>query len=211
LNGATLFAHVGADIGDNVSWRAGVSWLDLRAEERAYEDVDALGNDVENAFTGKSRTWIADATLKWTRAGDPLRRSLKLQGEYMRRKEEGELAFDLAGAALADAYRSEQDGWYVQGVYQFRPRWRAGARYDSLDSGTPDIGLVASGALSPDDFAALAPASPSRTSLMLEWNPSEFSRLRAQFAWDDARNAATDEQFFLQYIYSLGVHGAHKF
>jgi hypothetical protein len=211
LNGATLFAHVGADIGDSVSWRAGASWLDLRAEERAYEDVDALGNLVENAFTGKSRTWIADATLKWTRPGDPQRRSLKLQGEYMRRKEEGELAFDLTGTALADGYRSSQDGWYVQGVYQFRPRWRAGARYDALDSGTPDIGLVASGALSPDDFASLAPASPSRTSVMLEWNPSEFSRLRAQLAWDDARDAATDEQFFLQYIYSLGVHGAHKF
>jgi len=30
-------------------------------------------------------------------------------------------------------------------------------------------------------------------------------------AWDDARNAATDEQLFLQYIYSLGAHGAHKF
>jgi hypothetical protein len=210
-NGATLFAHVGADLGDSVSWRAGASWLDLRTEDRAYEDVDALGDAIENAFTGTSRTWIADATLKWTRPGDPLRRSLKLQGEYMRRKEEGELAFDVDGVALADRYRSDQDGWYVQGVYQFHPRWRAGARYDSLDSGIPDIDLVASGVLSPEDFASLAPASPSRTSLMLEWNPSEFSRLRAQIAWDDARDAATDEQFFLQYIHSLGVHGAHKF
>ena len=99
----------------------------------------------------------------------------------------------------------------MQGVYQFRPRWRAGARYDSLDSGTPAIGLVESGALTAEDFALLSHATPSRTSLMLDWNPSEFSRLRAQISWDDARNAATDEQFFLQYIYSLGVHGAHKF
>jgi hypothetical protein len=99
----------------------------------------------------------------------------------------------------------------VQGVYQFRPRWRAGARYDALDSGTPAIGLVESGALTAEDFALLSHATPSRTSLMVDWNPSEFSRLRAQISWDDARNAATDEQFFLQYIYSLGVHGAHKF
>jgi hypothetical protein len=211
MNGATLFAHAGSDIGESSTWRAGVSWMDLRAQERAWEDTDALGNDVENAFTGSSRTWIADATFKWTRAGDPLRRSLKVQGEYMSRTEDGELTFDLSGAALAGAYRSEQDGWYVQGVYQFRPRWRAGARYDSLDSGTAQIGLVDSGLLSADDFALLSSASPSRTSLMLDWSPSEFSRLRAQFAWDDARNAATDEQFFLQYIYSLGVHGAHKF
>jgi hypothetical protein len=211
LNGTTLFAHVGGDVGDSGSWRAGASWLDLRAEERAYEDVDTLGNPVENAFTGDSRTWIFDATFKWTRPGDPLRRSLKLQGEYMSRTEDGELAFDTASTSLVDRYRSEQDGWYVQGVYQFLPRWRAGARYDALDSGTPAIGLVESGALTAEDFALLSHATPSRTSLMLDWNPSEFSRLRAQISWDDARNAATDEQFFLQYIYSLGVHGAHKF
>jgi hypothetical protein len=211
LNGTTLFAHAGSDIGESATWRAGVSWVDLRAEERAWEDSDALGNDVENAFTGSSRTWIADATFKWTRPGDTLRRSLKLQGEYMHRTEDGELAFDLSGQDLSDGYHSRQDGWYVQGVYQFRPRWRAGARYDALDSGTSRIDLVDSGVLTPADFALLSSASPSRTSLMLDWSPSEFSRLRAQFAWDDARNAATDEQFFLQYIYSLGVHGAHKF
>ena len=211
LNGTTLFAHVGGDVGDAASWRAGASWVDLRAEERTYEDVDALGNAIENAFTGDSRTWIVDATFKWTRPADPLRRYLKLQGEYMSRTEDGDLAFDITGDSLADRYRSEQDGWYVQGVYQFRPRWRAGARYDALDSGTPEIGLVDSGALTAEDFALLSHATPSRTSLMVDWNPSEFSRLRAQISWDDARNAATDQQFFLQYIYSLGVHGAHKF
>jgi hypothetical protein len=211
LNGATLFAHVGSDIGDSLAWRGGVSWMDLRAEDRAYEDTDALGNPVENAFTGTSRTWIADVTLKWTAPGDPLRRHLKLQGEYMRRTEDGELAFDVAGLALGDRYRSTQDGWYVQGVYQFRPRWRAGVRYDALDSGSPEIGLVESGALSAQDFPLLRAADPRRASLMVDWSPSEFSRLRAQFAWDDARDAATDEQFFLQYIHALGAHGAHKF
>jgi hypothetical protein len=47
--------------------------------------------------------------------------------------------------------------------------------------------------------------------MMVDWSPSEFSRLRAQYAWDDARDAVTDEQFFLQYIHALGAHGAHKF
>jgi hypothetical protein len=84
-------------------------------------------------------------------------------------------------------------------------------RYDSLDSGSPRIGLVDDGTLDRADFPALLGGDPQRTTVMLEWNPSEFSRLRAQFAWDDARNAATDEQFFLQYIHSLGAHGAHKF
>ena len=129
----------------------------------------------------------------------------------MHRKEEGALAYDIAGQALSDVYESSQSGWYVQGVYQFRPRWRAGLRYDSLDSGTPHIGLVDTGQLSLGDFPLLAAGKPERTSVMLDWSPTEFSRLRAQFAWDDARDALTDEQFFLQYIYSLGAHGAHKF
>ena len=38
---------------------------------------------------------------------------------------------------------------------------------------------------------------------MADWSPSEFSRLRAQYAWDDARDSGdTDEQWLLQYIYS---------
>jgi hypothetical protein len=129
----------------------------------------------------------------------------------MHRTEDGSLTFDTTGAALADGYRSTQSGWYVQGVYQFTPRWRAGLRYDSLDSGDPHIALVDSGVLTSADFPLLESADPRRTTVMVDWNLSEFSRLRAQFAWDDARDAATDEQLFLQYIYSLGAHGAHKF
>ena len=46
---------------------------------------------------------------------------------------------------------------------------------------------------------------------MVDWSPSEFSRLRLQFARDYSRMGATDNQMFLQYIMSLGAHGAHKF
>jgi hypothetical protein len=139
-------------------------------------------------------------------------RYLKLQGEYMHRRERGELAFDLDAAALADAYRSTQSGWYLQGVYQFRPRWRAGLRYDALDSGDPRIGLVDSGALTAADFPALLPGDPTRTTLMLDWNPSEFSRLRVQYAWDEARDGGErDRQLQLQYLYGIGAHGAHKY
>jgi hypothetical protein len=46
---------------------------------------------------------------------------------------------------------------------------------------------------------------------MIDWSPTEFSRLRLQYAWDDASAGPTDEQLFLQYIYAMGAHGAHKF
>jgi hypothetical protein len=212
LNGATLFAHIGGDFGDNASWRAGASWIDLDAEDRAYEDTDAAGIPVVNAYTGESETWVADVVFKWAPGGNSALRYLKLQGEYMRREESGDLAFDLENAALADSYRSTQSGWYVQGVYQFRPRWRAGLRYDSLDSGNPQIGLVSSGVLTAADFPALLSGDPTRTTLMLDWNPSEFSRLRLQYAWDESRDDGdTDRQLQLQYLYGIGAHGAHKY
>jgi hypothetical protein len=212
LNGTTLFAHVGGDFGDNASWRAGASWIDLDATGREFEDTDEAGVPVLNSFTGKTSTWVADAVFKWAPGGNPAQRYLKLQAEYMRRKETGDLAFDLENAALNDGYRSTQAGWYVQGVYQFRPRWRAGLRYDALHSGTPTIGLVTSGVLPAEAFPSLLPGDPSRATFMLEWNPSEFSRLRLQYAWDDARDDDDeDRQIQLQYLFGIGAHGAHKY
>lgn len=212
LNGATVFAHVGGDLGESTSWRAGASWLDLRADDRTYQDINEFDEPVLNSFTGTSRTWVVDAVLKWTPYGTVTRQQLKVQGEYMRRNEDGQLAFDAEGLGLSDAYRSEQSGWYVQSVYQFRPRWRVGLRYDALDSGSPRIALVDNGVLPPEAFAVLLPAEPDRITMMLDWSPSEFSRLRAQYAWDDARDEGDrDRQFRLQYIYGIGAHGAHKY
>jgi len=199
LNATTLFAHVGGDVGDYTSWRTGVAWLDSQADEREGGIADADGEPLFDRFTGNAHTWVVDGVLKW--APSP-RRQLKVQGEYMRREESGDIA-DGAGVLLADDYRSTQSGWYLQSVYQFAPRWRVGARYDSLDSGTPRYTLAPDGLLS---------MSPDRLSLMLDWNPSEFSRLRAQYDWDDARDdGETDRVLRLQYIYGIGAHGAHKY
>lgn len=212
MNGGTLFAHLGGDVGDSTSWRAGVSWIDQRAEDRSFDTTDALGQLVVDAFTGKSQTWVVDAVLKWAPNGNVARQQIKVQGEYMHRKEDGQLAFDTTGLGLSNAYRSEQSGWYLQGVFQFMPRWRVGLRYDSLDSGSSRIALVTAGLLTPEAFPALRSVDPDRISLMLDWNPSEFTRLRAQYDWDDARGEGNrDRVFRLQYIYGIGAHGAHKY
>ena len=211
LNGGALLAHVGDDFGDSVSWRAGLSWLSARAEDRSFGDVTAGGDPIEDAFTGNSRTWVFDGTLKWSPHGNATEHALKLQAEYLQRTEDGQLAATINQLSSSAPYRSRQSGWYLQGVYQFMPRWRFGARYDALDSGTTHIGLIDSGLLPASSFPTLAPATPSRVSLMFDWNPSEFTRLRAQYAWDDARLDSRDRQLWLQYLYSIGAHGAHKF
>ena len=214
--GATsLFAHVGDDLGESASWRAGASWLHHRATNRAYDDTDAAGAPVTNTFTGKSNTWVLDGIYKWSPGGNGTSQNLKIQGEYFRRTENGTLAFDTQlqpGGIVADDYRSTQSGWYLQAVYQFMPMWRVGARYDRLSSGSPQIALLNSSVLTAADFPVLQSAHPTRSTVMLDYSMSEFSRLRLQVAADRSNPAVgTDRQLFVQYIMSLGAHGAHSF
>jgi outer membrane receptor protein involved in Fe transport len=68
-----------------------------------------------------------------------------------------------------------------------------GVRYDSLDPGAAD------------------PFNPRKWSAMADWSPSEFSRVRLQYARSETVAGITDNQFFVQYILSLGAHGAHKY
>jgi hypothetical protein len=208
-----VFAHLGGDLGTGTAWQTGLSYLTTSPQERIYDDLDSAGTPVTNSFTGKSRLWVLDGIMKWAPNFNPTETYFKLQGEYFQRREEGDLTFDTAGmvGTQTGGYSSAQSGWYLQGVFQFIPMWRVGYRYDRLDAGTASIGLVDSGALTPADFPILAPYNPTRHTVMLDWSPSEFSRVRLQYAQDKSRSDATDNQVFLQYIVSLGAHGAHKF
>jgi hypothetical protein len=210
----TLFAHLGGDLGASTAWRAGASYLRASPRDRSYENIDSTGASVTNSFSGHSRLWALDGILKWAPNGNAAERNFKLLGEYFWRSEDGSLTYDTQGASLgtqSGSYRSRQSGWYAQGVYQFMPQWRAGYRYDRLNAGTTAIGLVSSGALGAADFPILGSYNPRRNTLMVDWSPSEFSRLRLQFARDASRLGEPDNQVFLQYIMSLGAHGAHKF
>ncbi|HJV87389.1 MAG TPA: hypothetical protein VJ698_18115 [Noviherbaspirillum sp.] len=214
IGSAALFAHLGDDIGDSASWRAGLSFLRTGASNRPYDDTDRTGASVRNAISGHANMWIADAVYKWAPNGNATQTNFKLQGEYFHRKESGTLTYDTLAQSLGTAaggYASAQSGWYAQAVYQFMPMWRAGLRYDRLHSGMPAIGLVNGGALSNADFRQLASYNPARTSIMFDYSPSEFSRFRLQLARDRSRPEATDHEVFLQYIMSLGAHGAHSF
>jgi hypothetical protein len=45
---------------------------------------------------------------------------------------------------------------------------------------------------------------------MFDYSNSEFSRIRLQFNRDES-GLKNDNQFTLQYIMSMGAHGAHAF
>ncbi|MDD5404783.1 MAG: hypothetical protein PHZ14_09655 [Sulfuricella sp.] len=200
-NGAgasALFAHLGGDVGASHSWRAGLSLLTTSPQDRHWDDAG-----VTNSFSGNSKLWIADAVWKWAPNGNAYDTNFKLQGEYLRRVEDGSLVYDI-NSPVPGSYSATQSGWYLQGIYQFAPYWRAGLRTERLDPGSVDYGIN-NAVLSRPGY------HPARQSLMVDYNPSEFSRIRLQFAQDKATEGVTDNQIFLQYQMSLGAHGAHKY
>ena len=210
-----FFTHLGGDIGASTAWQVGASYLMTQPQGRTWQDTDAAGTNVTDSFSGKSRLLALSGVLKWAPNGNSTVNNFKLQGEYFRRRENGALTYDTAAASLGTQtgdYRSAQSGWYTQGVYQFARQWRAGYRYDRLSPGTTSIGLVNSGALTAANFPILASYKPTRDTVMLDWSGSEFSRVRVQLARDRSRaGLPADNQMVLQYIMSLGAHGAHKF
>lgn len=203
------FAHIGGDVGVAQSWRFGVSHVASSPRERASHLEDVNEAEAEVLFSGESKTWLADAVWKWAPGGNVRERYLKLQAEYFQRREKGDLACEdnTADGGACDGseseYSSKQSGFYGQAVFQFMPRWRVGYRYDRLNEGSVDFG---------DNGAALVEAGhdPDRHTAMLDYSPSEFSRLRLQVARDRTGHEA-QTLAMLQYVVSIGQHGAHKY
>ena len=208
-NGAgagVLFAHFGDDIGIEHSWRAGISLHQTRRENAVSTAVpDLLGapGGVSTNFSGDSRTAGLDFVWKYSPNGNIRERYLKVQGEYFQGKQSGLLTYN---SVTTDSYAVTQSGWYLQSVYQFMPVWRTGLRYDQLDPG-----IAAVGALNAGSVIGNYAFNPSRITWMADYNPSEFARIRLQLAHDNSRQGLPDNQLFVQYIMSLGAHGAHQF
>ena len=190
--GWSLFGRTGGDVGISNSWQAGLSWLSARAQGRESGDGEVFDGDIDLA--------MLDGVWKWAPNGNPSRNNLKLEGALFWQKQDG-LFTPGGGGALA--YDEDQRGGYLEGIYQFKPRWRAGLRYAWLD--TDDPGAAFSGT-SLDTLGV----TPKIYSATLDWSHSEFSRLRLQYSRDESDIKAVD-RWYLQYLMSLGAHGAHQF
>ena len=204
----TAFAKIGGDIDTSHSWLFGLShW---QADAIAGRTSGGHSHDGEEAeipsFSGKSRINAVAFVYKWAPNGNPKNKNFKLQFEYFKREENGAVTLLNSDPLEVTSYNGKQKGWYAQMAYQFLPKWRAGIRYDQLDSDNTgaDAGLLAEAGLDNEGH------TPKRYSAMLEWLPSEFSRVRIQYNRDKSYGMS-DNQLFLQYTHSLGSHGAHQF
>lgn len=204
----TLFAKIGGDMGESHAWQLGLSHWRAEVEDRTSGGHHHEGEAEEvPTYSGDSKVTGIDFVWKWAPLGNASERNFKLQGEYFIRDEEGDVIMDDGSKSPeSTTYDGDQEGWYLQGIYQFMPRWRVGLRYDRLDSDNKgsDEEVLAEAGLDNEGH------KPERITLMGDYSHSEFSRLRLQYARDDSYEDA-DDILMLQFVMSLGPHGAHRF
>ena len=92
----------------------------------------------------------------------------------------------------------DDSGWYAQLLWGIRPRIVAGLRAESI-TGDPT-------SVDPDLRADRFRLSPNFTMY-----PSEFSKVRLQYNYDDRKGIGRDHSLWLQFEFILGAHAAHRF
>ena len=197
---STLSARFGDDIGRSHSWQAGVSWIhnrrtaaveDAHDHDHDHDHGEAGHDDAHGArFTGR-RTWLLDATWKWAPGGNNRGQQVRVSAEAAR----------VTGLNRHAAASDRHQAHALAAVWRFAPAWEVGARADWLRVRMPH-GQHFHG------------AQLKERSVMLAWKPSHFQTMRLQYTtqrdavgFDDAARSSVQ----LQYVASVGAHGAHSF
>ena len=202
-----VYAKTGGDIGIESSWQAGISHWRSSPDDRSYNGGHghSHGDEEESSALFNGDTDITNLSLvyKWAPNGNFRQENLTLISEFMYLHDDGNISH---GSDEFANYDGKQYGGYLEGIYQFNPQWRSGLRYDWLGSKhrASDDELLADAGLEGGR------SHPQRTSAMVEYLPSEFSRIRAQINHDQSYSD-DDWQMILQYTVSLGAHGAHQY
>jgi hypothetical protein len=129
----------------------------------------------------RTQLFGANATLRWK----PLRRAVYhnflLRSEFFWSRRE---QLDSTQRAC---------GFYTAADYRLTQRWTVGGRYDRSDR------------------ADMASLTDSGFSPVVTYWPSEFSQIRGQYRFTRYADGRSGNDFFMQFLFVLGAHGAHPF
>ncbi len=188
----TLNTKLGGDVGLSNSWQLGASYLhhkltvmEEEGEEEGHDDHDHS----HSAAYSAEDLYILDAVWKWAHLGNAQKQQLILSGEYLYADNLNEYATD----------DDPHEGWYASFVYRFHPQWAIGLRYGEVDL------KQAHG----DHFHE---QRLEETDVMVSWSHTHFSTIRLQYSYQEGDGFDNvNEAITLQYVMSLGAHGAHEF
>ena len=190
----TFFIKPSFDIG-NTSILTGVSYAQGKTR------IDHLEDDDPHALSGDTKIYGFELTARHTLDSY---RYLLLQSEYIYRKFDGtKFGYDNNGDLQTPRLEKKQAGFYVEGIYKFAQRWRAGLRYDLINKN--DVGTNKN-----------LPNNMYKYSAMIDFLPSEFSRIRLQYNYDrslftENLERKPNHEIILQFNLAIGAHGAHGF
>jgi hypothetical protein len=164
-------------------------------------DQDPAENPQGFGEYGNTSLFGGDLTVKYLFGSY---RYLSLQTEYLYRTMVGDRYDNTGGMTSLD---KKQSGLYSQLVYRVSQCWRAGLRYDLLQKNVIKTGGA----------SANLPENRPRYTAMLEYNPTEFSRIRLQYSHDrsgyldEGASQKVNNELILQFNITIGAHGAHAF
>jgi hypothetical protein len=141
-----------------------------------------------------------DGYWKWkpeaAQAGFPF---VSMQGEALGRRYDAAKRVSADNSLVTLPNETLRDrGAYAQMLWGIKPRIVAGLRGD-WERG--------------DDaaFKSEVRADRFRLSPNFTWYPTEFSKFRVQYNYDDRKEIGTDHSLWFQFEFLIGAHAAHKF
>ena len=198
----TGFVKVAPDLGYNHALQLGAS-VAHSTQSQLIGEID----EEEAGFEGDQTLWGLDLVYKYDSPRSHGAGDFVIQSEYLYDQKDLTLkAFEDDPSLVGGDREFTTDGWYVQGWYGIAPRWQLGLRYDVLGLTNEAEGVGGNEEFDESD----------RWTLALTYRPSEFSLVRLNAATADIVTSEEGDRddlayIYLQYILSLGSHGAHKF
>lgn len=200
---ATWWLKTGPKLSGGHGLQVGAFGVDGKHQEEHDGDEDGT---VDHWLDGNNRLIGMDFVYKYTSSKAYGHGNFFLQGEYVyRTKDLDVVQHDLDPSLVGKSLEVKQDGYYVQAGYGFLPRWRLGLRME-------EVGLK-NKTTNPDGTREDFDAS-RRMTAMIDFTPTEFSRIRLQGNHGKYRVGSAWEkvsQMYLQWMVSIGAHGAHSF
>ena len=187
--------------------------FDLSDELTAVFGASSLLGPNSSGLAGSTWLYGLDMKWRWTPAnsfrGYPF---ITWQTEYVRRRYEAaaasmdvDLEDDATETVVFPADTLEDWGMYTQVLCGFRINWAIGVRLEYANGKGPGYNH---GGRDADPFRD----ERFRMSPLVSWRPSEFSRIRLQYNYDQATHLEENaHSLWLGFEWLYGAHPAHRF
>lgn len=200
IHGGAITGRIVNSLGDMLIVPRVAASLDISDTQTLLIGASAAFGPNNSGESARTRVIGVDGYWKWkpaaAQAGFPF---LSMQAEALTRSYNAAERTSIDAPAVSLPSETLKDrGAYAQLLWGIKPRIVAGLR----------------GELAKGDEAAFESelrVNRVRVSPNFTWYPTEFSKFRVQYNFDDRRNIGTDHSLWFQLEFLLGAHAAHKF